>query len=212
MDYALLLLRAFIAIFVIVNPFGILPIVLPLISDYTPEERKRVLRKGVITAFFVLLITALAGELIFALFQITLGALRIAGGIFLFILSLSMLYGRQPKAKINQAEREEFEEEEDVSITPLGIPIITGPGSIATMMGLMEQTHSLTQKAIVIGAIPLIVISTYIILRSGDRVATYMGKAGLRVLTRIMGLIVAVVAIQFVINGIRDVLPQILAK
>ncbi len=215
-EVALTFLQAFIAIFVIVNPIGILPVVLSLISDMKSEEKVAAIRKSSFTAFMVLVVTGLAGGAIFAIFQITLGALRIAGGIFLFILSISMLYGRPTKAKVNDIEREEIDAEEDyyddVVITPLGIPVIVGPGAIAVTMGLMEQAHSILDKGAVFLAMVLAMLVTYLLLRGGAGISRFMGKAGMRTMTRIMGLVVSVIAIQFIINGISDALPQILGK
>ncbi len=214
--FALTFLQSFISIFVIVNPIGILPVVLSLISDMKPGEKASVIRKSSLTAFMVLVVTGLAGGAIFALFQITLGALRISGGIFLFILSISMLYGRPTKAKVNDIERKEFnsddDDEDDVAVTPLGIPVIVGPGAITVTMGLMEQAQSSLEKGAVFLAIILALFTTYLLLRGGSSISKYLGKAGLRTMTRIMGLVVSVIAIQFVINGISDALPQILGK
>jgi len=214
--FVLIFFQSFISIFVIVNPIGILPVVLSLTSDMKPLEKASAIRKSCITAFVVLLVTAIGGGAIFSLFQITLGALRIAGGIFLFILSISMLYGRHTKAKVNDIERKEFDDDdedvEDVAITPLGIPVIVGPGAITVTMGLMEQAHTSLEIGALFLAITLAIFTTFILLRGGSSISKYMGKSGLRTMTRIMGLVVSVIAVQFVINGISDALPQILGK
>jgi MarC family membrane protein len=201
-----------IALFAIVNPLGILPIILSLIGDQPIDEQKRSINRAMWTVFFTLMATAITGQLIFSLFDVTLGALRIAGGIFLFILAIPMLYGEQSKAKINPKERAHAIDKEDPAITPIGIPLIAGPGAISTVMSLMEQSKTLPEKGIVLAAIIVVIATAYAILRFGTPVAKLFGRAGLRVMTRIMGLILAVIAVQFVINGIGDALPQILGR
>ena len=214
--FALIFFQSFISIFVIVNPIGILPVVLSLTSDMKPAAKASTIRKSCMTAFSVLIVTAIGGGAIFSLFQITLGALRIAGGIFLFILSISMLYGRHTKAKVNEVERKEFDDDdedvEDVAITPLGIPVIVGPGAITVVMALMEQAHTSLEIGSLFLAITLAIFTIYILLRGGSNISRYLGKSGLRTMTRIMGLVVSVIGVQFVINGISDALPQILGK
>jgi len=198
------------AIFVILNPFGNVPIVLSLTSGLTPAERKSVVLRSSLTALIILLLFALAGQFIFDIFHITIGAFRIAGGILLFIICLSMTRGELPKSKITPQETEEASSKADVAITPLGTPMMAGPGSIATVIGLMDQARNWNYKGMVLLSIPIAVLVGYILLRFGSFLMSKMGPAGLRVVTRMMGLILAVIAVQFVILGIRDALPQIL--
>lgn len=201
-----------IAVFAIVNPVGILPLVLSLTADSPKAMQKSIIRRGTVTAFFVLLITAVAGEFIFSVFGITLGALRIAGGIFLFIIAVPMLYGEQSKTKFSRKEQEHAEQKEDPAITPVGIPLIAGPGAISTVMSLMEQSKTFTNKGIVILAIISALVISYPILKYGFSILNLLGENGIRVITRIMGLILAVIAVQFVINGLHDAVPQIMGK
>lgn len=201
-----------VAIFAIVNPLGILPIILSLIADQSAQEQRRTIWRASWTGFFTLMITAIIGQLIFQMFGITLGALRIAGGIFLFILALPMLYGRHSKGKLHPEEQQHAAEKEDPAITPIGIPLLAGPGAISTVMSLMEQSRTLPEKGIVLVAIVVVIAASFVILRFGMPIAKLFGKTGLRVMTRIMGLILSVIAVQFVINGVGDVLPQILSQ
>jgi len=212
MDELIYFAKCVVAVFAIVNPVGILPLVLPFVVEMPADQRRRTIRKGAWTSFFVLIGAAVTGQLIFDLFDITLGALRIAGGIFLFILAIPMLYGEHSKAKMSSDEREQGTQKEDPAITPIGIPLISGPGAISTVMSLMEESKTIPEKGLVLGAIFVTIIASYWILRYGFSVAKLFGENGLRVMTRIMGLILAVIAVQFVINGVGDVLPQILAR
>ncbi len=209
-ELILFFIQCFISIFVILNPFGTVPVLLSLTGDLDKGARSGVALKATVTALIILLVFALGGHFVFNLFHITLGAFRIAGGILLFLISLSMLYGQQPKAKITLKEREAAIEREDVAITPLGIPMIAGPGSIATVMSLMDQTPDMLNKGLVILAIPFTVGAGYLILRSSSWIMSFLGTNGLKVMTRLMGLMLAVIAVQFMINGLYDAFPKLL--
>jgi len=209
----LFLIQCIIAIFVILNPFGNIPLVLSFTSGSDRSRRNHVILRSSITALIILFIFALIGQFLFNLFHITIGAFRIAGGILLFTISLSMLYGERSKAKITSDEVAEATTKEDVAVTPLGIPLMAGPGAIATVISLMDQAHHWwPDKILVLFSIPLAVIVGYYVLRLGSPIMTLVGESGLRVTTRIMGLILAVIAVQFVINGVHDALPQILHR
>lgn len=211
MDKLQLILNNTFAIFIILSPFSILPIVLALIVDQSKKDQRCTIKKASITAFFVLIVAAIGGQFIFNMFHITIGAFRIAGGIFLFIMAMSMMHGgNHPKTNMTPGERKEAQEKDDVTYTPLAIPLIAGPGAITTVIGLMEQSHTYAAKGSVIIAVTVAVTLTYITLLFGAPIANLMGKTGLKVMTRIMGLMVSVVSVQFVINGMRDALPQIL--
>lgn len=213
MPSMLFLLQCCIAIFVILNPFGNIPLVLSFTSGMDAAKRKNVVIRSSITAFVILALFALAGQFLFNLFHITIGAFRIAGGILLFVISLSMLYGERSKAKITQEEVAEAGGKDDIAVTPLGIPLMAGPGAIATVISLMDQAkHWWPEKCLVITAIPLAILVGYYVIRLGSPIMGLVGESGLRVMTRIMGLILAVLAVQFVINGVHDALPQILHK
>jgi multiple antibiotic resistance protein len=202
--------KAAVAIFVILSPFSNIPVVVGLTRGMDSRSSNRVVLRAHVTALFIALAFAVAGELIFQFFQITIGAFRIAGGILLFILSLSMLYGETPKSKLSDKDQEEAQGKEDVAITPLGTPMIAGPGTIATIMSVMDQAKGWDQKGITLAAVPVAVAASYLCIRLGAPLTARVGAMGLRVLTRMMGLILAVMAVQFVINGLRDALPQIL--
>ncbi|MCB9489503.1 MAG: NAAT family transporter [Deltaproteobacteria bacterium] len=207
MEYALFLLKCATGIFVIINPFGILGIVLSLIAHVEPDDRARTLSTASTASFLLLVVFALGGQVIMQIFQISLGALRIAAGLFLFSMSISMLYGTQPRAELNDADRREADEKDDIAITPLGIPIITGPGCIATVMSLNASAPDIASRVLVFVAILIAVTASHLVLRSGQNILKFMGRNGLRVMTRLMGLLVAVMASQMVINGLYDAFP-----
>jgi multiple antibiotic resistance protein len=206
------LIKCVIAIFVILNPFGNVPILLSLTQGQTPEARRRVVMKSSVTALVILLLFALAGQFIFDMFHITIGAFRIAGGIMLFIICRPMLYGEQSGTKITPKEQADAAVKSEVSITPMGTPMMAGPGTIVTVISLMDQASKWNEKSLVLLSIPIAVGLMYLILRLGAPLMMKLGEGGLRVMTRMMGLMLAVIAVQFVINGVHDALPQILGK
>lgn len=201
-----------IALFVILSPFSNIPIFLSFTSSMEAKERFGVLRRASVTAFVILLTFALAGQVLFDFFNITMGAFRVAGGILLFMISISMLYGEQSRVKLTLTEKEEAKSQDDVAITPLGIPMMAGPGAIATVISLMGDAPLWSDKGLVIASIPLAVGASWLVIRLGVPLMKLVGVNGLRVMTRLMGLILAVIAVQFVINGLRDALPQVLGS
>ena len=204
------LLKCVIAIFVILNPFGNVPILLSLTQGLSAESRRSVVARSSITALGILLAFALAGQFIFDLFHITIGAFRIAGGILLFVISLSMLYGEHSGTKITPKEQAAAAQKADVAVSPMGTPMMAGPGTIVTVMSLMDQAKHWSDKSLVLLAIPIAIGVGYLILRLGPPLMLRLGEGGLRVMTRMMGLVLAVIAVQFVLNGVHDALPQIL--
>ncbi|HPQ70357.1 MAG TPA: MarC family protein [bacterium] len=210
--FFLFLLKATIAIFVILNPFGNVPVLFSLTPDLDKTGRRTVITKASLTALFVLLLFAVTGQLVFDFFHITIGAFRIAGGALLFIISISMLWGEMPRTKITEKEKAVALEKETVAVTPMGVPMIAGPGSIVTVISLMDQAANWTERSAVLGAVPLAIVAGYFVLLAGSLLMSRVGEGGLRVMTRMMGLILAVIAVQFMINGLHDALPQILGK
>jgi multiple antibiotic resistance protein len=209
---ALHLVECIVAVFVIYEPFGNVPILLTLTGHMNKAARNSVILRSSITALITMLLFAVSGQLIFEFFQITLGAFRIAGGILLFIISLSMLYGERSKSRLTEAEANDASAKDDPAITPLGIPMMSGPGTIATVIGLMDQSRGWDQKGLVLISIVVVVFAGWIIYRLATALMHKLGPSGLKILTRLMGLILAVIAVQFVINGAHDALPQILAR
>lgn len=197
-------------ILVIVNPLTTAFVFLALVPDADADERRAIAKKATLTATGILVTFALMGGVIFHLFGITLHAFRIAGGIILFGIAMGMLGRRTEHKGISGTERH------DVSIIPLAIPFISGPGSIATVMMLVTEAPSLWHTAVVYLAIIITTVLTYFAMVNSRHVVRYIGETGRQVITRLFGLILAVLAVQFVINGITDLmheqLPDMIVK
>lgn len=200
---------SFSLIFFIVDPLGNAPIFLSITGDKSPPERNRTALRASLVTFLILLVFAFVGEWILKLLRVTISSFQIAGGILIFIIALSMLQARRSRAKSTPQEEHEKHEGEDVAVFPLAIPMLSGPAAITTVMVLINLSTSITQRALVILAIFLTCLFTYLILRASGRVLGLLGQTGINVLTRLMGLLLAVISVQFVIDGIKEVILQV---
>ena len=197
-------LVALTSIFFIVDPIATVPAFLAMTANDTVEKRRRMAKQACWTLFGVLSAFALAGSLIFKVFGITLPALKIAGGLLLFLVAIEMLEARRSGTKEVEEERREGAEKEEIGIAPLGIPMLAGPGAISTAMVLMGQSRNWWQAIPVFVAIAITALSAYYILSAAERVRVRLGETGIRVVMRLMGLVLAAIAVQFVINGVAD--------
>jgi len=198
------------SLFAITNPLSAAPIYLALTHGYTHEHQRRTLRIAILTGAVVLVVFALLGAAIFALFGITVDAFRIAGGLIIFAVGMDMLQARRARGKSTAEEEEEGMTREEVGVTPLGIPMIVGPGAITTVMVLMADADTLAHMVVVLAAIALVLGSIYVTLGMAPRLIRLFGQTGLNVVTRIMGLLLTVIAIQFIVDGVRPSLIDII--
>jgi multiple antibiotic resistance protein len=198
-------IEAFVAIFAIVNPIGNIPFFVTLTQGYSPKEKKDVIMKVVIVAIAVLVIFGLIGNYIFMLFGITIPAFGIAGGILLLSIAFSMLHGQKPRTKLTQQDKEEALAREAVGIVPLGIPMFAGPGAITTIMIYMSRQTGVFDMFAVFASIFATMAVSFILLTYSDGIFSKMGRMGALAISRIMGLILAAIAIQFIIDGVLDV-------
>ena len=196
-------LITFTSLLFIVDPIAVIPTYLVITQRETRAQRARTARRACIAAAFLLTAFAFGGQVIFKLFGITLPAFRIAGGLILWLVAMDMLRGQRTTQE-SAPEITEGTEKDDVAITPLAVPMLAGPGAISTVMVLAAQAESAVQTAAVYAAIVLTAIASWISLIVGERLLMKMGQTGIRVMTRIMGLLLAAIAVQFVITGTKD--------
>ncbi len=197
-------LIAFTSIFFLVDPFAVIPAFLTMTAEQDHLGRQRVARRASFTCFLVLTVFALTGSLIFKVFGITLPAFKIAGGIILLLIGIDMLQARRSPTNEVAGEPQEAAEKEDVSVIPLGIPMLAGPGSISTVLVLMGEQGRWWQTIPVFVAIAVTAVVSYAVLAGADRVRSYLGHTGIRIMMRFMGLLLMAVAIQFILNGFTD--------
>nr|WP_206204201.1 neutral amino acid NAAT transporter SnatA [Thermococcus sp. 18S1] len=194
-------------LFAITNPVGAVPVFLGVTHDLSWSQRREIAQKTATTVILTLVVFALIGEWIFKFFGSSVDAFAIAGGILLFKMAMDMLSGRLSTVKISKEETEEFSEEvvtlEEVAIIPLAIPLISGPGAITTAMLYMAKSHGVPEKATVVASILAIGLTVWLILCSSNRIQERLGRVGIKVMTRMMGLILTSMAVQMIINGIK---------
>ncbi len=199
------------SVFAIVDPFAAVPIFLAFTAGRTPPEIASVARRASLTCMLVLLLFAGAGSVILNFFSITLPAFKIAGGVILFAVGFEMLRARPSRTRSTEEERAEAQTKEDVALVPLGLPLLAGPGAIATVMVLSTKAGDLPHRAAVIACVIVVSIITFLVLRSASYVARWLGQTGINLIGRVMGLILAATAAQFVIDGVREAFPKLLA-
>ncbi len=193
------------SIFFLVDPIAAVPTFLSITAHADAQQRRHMAWRAAVTCFVVLSSFTIAGTLIFKVFGITLAAFKIAGGLILLLIGMDMLQARRSPTKETPPETEESADKEDVGIIPLGIPMLAGPGSISTVMVLMGGSPRWWYALPIIAAIALTALSSFWILAAADRVRGYLGETGIRILTRMMGLLLTAIAIQFMLNGLTDV-------
>lgn len=203
--YALLCLTSF---FTLINPFGTMPLYMAMTSELSEAERKNTARKASIVALITIIAFALTGQLMFKFFGISVNSFRTVGGVIFFIMGMDMLQARITQIKIKDDEVKSYVS--DISITPLAIPMICGPGAITNAIVLMEDADSLLKKIILIASVVVIMALTYVVLYSSSRLTKLLGQTGINVMMRIMGLIMMVIAVEFLFSGLKPILIDIL--
>jgi multiple antibiotic resistance protein len=194
------------SIFFLVDPFAAIPSFIAITQSVNNERRKRMARKAAFTCFVVLTSFAVAGQLIFRMFGITLPAFEIAGGLILLFIGLDMLEAKRSPTQEAAGDTEEGAAKEDAGIVPLGIPMLAGPGAISSVMVLVGTVPSFLhwQMAAILGAIALTSLISYWVLAGASKVRAVLGETGIRILVRIMGLLLVALAMQFFVNGLTD--------
>lgn len=206
LDFLILCLST---LFSLVNPLGITPVFLAMTEGYSQDDRVLIAKKGVFTGTITLIVFALLGSIIFSFFGITIEAFQIMGGIIFFRSGLHMLDAKVGRTRTTAKEQEEFITANEIAYTPVGVPLITGPGAITGAMLLSAQSHSPISFGTLIFTILLVMVSVLFIFIGGEKLSQRIGVTGMRIIQRIMGLILMVIAVQFVINGVSVVLNKI---
>ena len=204
-------LSSFITFFIIVDPIVNVPLFRAFLSDLDQKTRQNMVKKAVIVAAVVLVIFTLAGNTIFHFLGIEMYSFRIAGGIILLIIAIEMLLGRRPGTKSSAAEEEESMRSEDLVVTPLAVPLLTGPGAITTGIVLFNTASGITDQVLLFAVIGLVYLLSYFILSRSEKVFDSLGHTGTMVIVRIMGLLLAAIAIQFMITGIEEAVVDFMA-
>ncbi len=196
----------FSSLFALINPIGIVPIFISITEEYTDQEKNKIAFKAVIFAFFILIIFSLIGELIFTFYGITIDAFRVAGGIVLFKISLDMIESKRSRTRTTPMEEKEAEEKNEIAYNPLGVPLIAGPGSIASIMILSSESSEFIQRISLFFALGLVLLITLLIFKLSKYLSKTFGRSGLRIMQRVMGLILMVISIEFIFKGVEQII------
>lgn len=201
-------LLCFTSFFTLINPLGTMPVYMTMTASLDEKARAKTARKASIVAFGTIILFAFSGEVLFHFFGISVNSFRVVGGIIFFLMGMDMLQARLAKTKISDSEVKSYVN--DISITPLAIPMICGPGAITNAIVLMEKAVSIEQKVVLISAIFVVMLLTYIILYSSSRIIKMLGETGNNVMMRLMGLIVMVIAVEFFFSGLKPIIQDII--
>jgi multiple antibiotic resistance protein len=194
------------AVFFVVDPLGLAPIFLAMTANDPPQKKRRMALRATLVAFGLLTGFALFGSVLFKVFGITLSAFKVAGGILLLITAIDMLRAQPSRTRSSPEETTEGSTKEDVAIVPLAMPLLAGPGAIATVMVLASRHAAPIYLLPVIGAIAVTCVAAYVLLRLATPFNRLFGHSGIAVLERVMGLLLAAIAVQFMVDGANELL------
>lgn len=202
MDTAFLI-TAFVTLFVIIDPIGMTPLFVALTQGRSAAQRRAIAIRACVTSALLLILFAALGEAVLAFVGISMPAFRIAGGLLLFLTALDMLFERRGQRRKGQADAAEEDEGDDPSIFPIAIPLIAGPGSIATVILLAGQKPGAEGLAYVIGVMLSVIVLVFGMFLMGSLLERALGKVGINVVTRLLGMLLAALSVQFVLDGLR---------
>lgn len=203
-------LLCFTSFFTLTNPLGTMPVFLTMTNGMSDDERKTIVRRATIVSFITLMVFTFLGQFLFKFFGISTNGFRIAGGIIIFTIGFDMLQARYSKAKLKDEEVKTYVN--DISVTPLAIPMLCGPGAIANGIMLMEDADTLIKKILLVSVIASVYFITFLILRASTRLNKYMGETGNNVMMRLMGLILMVIAVECFVSGFKPIMIDILQQ
>lgn len=201
-------LWCFTSLFTITSPLSTMPVFLTMTQSLDEKERRAVAIRSTLVACCALLLFVLAGQFLFKFFGISTNGFRIVGGIIIFRIGFDMLQAKYTPMNLRKEEIEEYAN--DVSVAPLGIPLLCGPGAIANAIVLMQEAHSFEMKTALIVAIVLVYVVTFCLLRWAGQLVKFIGETGNNVMMRLMGLILMVIAVECFVSGARSILTEIL--
>ncbi len=197
-------------LFAVINPLGITPIFVAMTEKYDSETRTKIARKGIITCSMILIVFTLLGSIIFQFYGITVEAFQIMGGVIFFRSGMRMLDAKVGRSRTTESEREEFKDTDEIAISPIGVPLITGPGAITGVVILSGKAPTNFSVLVLLFSVIISMFIFYFILKAGNYIGQKIGIAGMRVIERMMGLILMVIAVQFIINGIETIANRII--
>ncbi len=209
-SYYTFAILVFTSFFTLINPLGTMPIFMSMTKSLSIEKRNSTAKKASIVAFITILAFAFSGQILFKFFGISVNSFRIVGGVIFFAMGWDMLQARLGHIKHTDDESKIDAYVDDISITPLAIPMICGPGAITNAIILMEGSDTIIKKVILISVIFAVLFLTYLILIGASKITDKLGETGNKVMMRLMGLIVMVIAVEFFFSGLKPIILSII--
>lgn len=203
------LLKPLIALLAIVNPIGVVPFFIAFTQNFTPEQRRRTIRVSAFSAFCVVAVSALAGLKIIEFFNISIASFQVGGGTLLLISALHMLQAQPAESRPSDVAEgtEKADAGASIAVVPLTIPLLTGPATISTMVIYAEKTRTFFEHAVLVGYGVVIGLTTLVVFTASGRIAKALGRTGIDVMTRLMGLILAAMAVELLADGLVKLFP-----
>lgn len=201
-------LLCFTSFFTLINPLGTMPVFLSMTGGMSNKERKRIVMKSTMVAFIIMISFTIFGRFLFQVFGLSTNGFRISGGIIIMKIGYDMLQAKYTHIKFNEEEIQHVAN--DISITPLAIPMLCGPGAIANGIVLMEDADTWLKKFLLVGIIALVFFITSVVLRASTRLVQFMGETGNNVMMRLMGLILMVIAVECFVSGAKPIFVDII--
>ncbi|KVN37479.1 hypothetical protein WJ63_34010 [Burkholderia pyrrocinia] len=203
------LLKSFISLLALINPVGAVPFFLSLTAQQTDDERRRTIRIASVSVFCVITVTTLLGQQIIDFFGISVGSLEVGGGIIMLLMAISMLNAQAGNTRSTPEERHEAEQKDNIAVVPLAIPLLTGPGSISTVIIYAANSRHWYERAGLVAIGAILACLCFVAMRLAEPIANWIGRTGINIATRLMGLMLSALAVEFIVNGLRALLPAL---
>ncbi len=197
----------FTAILIIVNPIGVLPLFVAMVRNQSEQERRRIARLTAFSVAIVLAASCVFGESLLHVFGVGIASFRVGGGILVMLIAISMFHAQLSWSKATPEETREAEEKTDIAVVPLAIPLLSGPGAISTVIIFADQSSDWTHKGFLVATCVMVAITVWISLRMAIPIGAWLGKTGINIVTRLMSLLLAAIAVEIVVGGLVKLLP-----
>ncbi len=199
--------KFFAALLAIVNPLGAVPVFINVTGNLPAHARKDTALWAAVATGVILWVALLTGEAVLRFFGISIGSFRVGGGILILLMAISMLHAKMSSIQHTEEELQDVEAKESMAVVPLGTPLLAGPGAISTVILYAQRGSGLIHYGLIAAGIGVLALITWLLFRAAPPVAAYLGRTGINVVTRIMGLIMAAVGVEFIVSGLKQLLP-----
>ncbi len=200
-------IKIFVGLLAIVNPFGAIPLFISMTADEESSQRRKTINQVAVAVLIILLVTLLLGEQLLHFFGISIDSFRVGGGILILLMAIAMLHAKTSRVRQTAEEAEESIDKESVGVVPLAMPLLAGPGAISAVILAAHRSTAVSHYLIIAVGILLLSLMVWGVLRLSPWIASHVSATGINIFTRIMGLILAAIAVEFIANGLRGLFP-----